>query len=72
MNLKIIIYTHLTINEFMLKFPYLGGHKILVKCGEYRQDLPQYYDKKYDVVLASNNQKIYNLRLYHDRSYGEI
>jgi len=71
MNLKIMIYTYLTIDKFMLKFPYLGGHKILVKCGEYKKDLPQYYDSKYDVVLASNNQKIYDMRYFHEGQYGE-
>lgn len=29
-----------------------------VKCGHYDENLPEYYDKKYDILLASNNQKI--------------
>jgi len=63
-GLKIIIYTHHNIDTFLKKFPYLRGHDILVKCGEYKKDLPQYYDKNYDVVLAYKNQKIYPLNEY--------
>jgi organic radical activating enzyme len=63
-ELKVMIYTHKSITDFTRDFPELVGQPILVKCGEYVASLQGYYVSKYDVHLASGNQKIYNLKVY--------
>jgi len=61
-KLKVMIYTHHTLNQFLDMFPDLQGQDIYLKCGEYRKDVKGYVDKENDVILASDNQRIYNLK----------
>lgn len=61
MGIETMVYTHLTLKEFLTQFPELKGRKIYVKCGDFRKDARGYMDEKHDVYLASGNQKIYEL-----------
>lgn len=57
-QLKVILYTHHTEEEFMLKFSDLYITGIYVKFGEYKHGIPGYYAEEFDVYLASGNQYI--------------
>lgn len=61
-GLRVMIYTHMTIEEFVYHFPCFIGLPILVKCGKYEKDSLGYYTEQYDVTLSSANQKIYDMR----------
>ncbi|ADL40348.1 hypothetical protein phiCTP1_gp47 [Clostridium phage phiCTP1] len=56
-GLEVMIYTHLTVDEFMDKFKDICKH-CYVKFGEYKQDAKTDYLKLYDVKLATANQYI--------------
>lgn len=60
-HLKVMIYTHLTEDEFKEKFPDLWGLNIWVKFGEYDEckKVEDYYS--FGVKLATYNQYIKNL-----------
>ena len=59
-NLKVIIYSGLTEEEFALKFPdiYNLNEGIYFKFGRYLENLTTDNNIQYDVKLASSNQKI--------------
>lgn len=55
-SLKVIIYTHLTKDEFCDQFPDLLGLPIWAKFGEYRKGAKSHKSK--GILLASDNQYI--------------
>ncbi len=62
-DLKVMIYTGLTIEQFLHKVPDIRSLRgdIYLKYGAYHHDLPG-YRSRYGVQLASRNQKILQYR----------
>lgn len=57
-QLKVLLYTHLSEEEFLDKFPELNGYPVWVKFGEYCEDLKTDSNIHCDIKLATNNQYI--------------
>lgn len=57
-NLKIMIYTYMTENEFRQQFDDIYQLPVWIKFGEYQEELKTYDNVCFGVRLASSNQYI--------------